>query len=164
MDQAEVTKLVETAVKAALAEAQKAPNTTIAALEARAIRGDAREEATRILSGVTLPEASKQRVIESALRDIPTKDGALDTVKFTEAVNAEAKREGAYVSTLTGGAQVRGLGLAAAAAVDPVKAREAEALQEADAKKLREASENVFFRLMGNKDAAKMAASKGVAA
>lgn len=100
MDEAAVQKLIEAAVKSA-----QTP------LLERAIRGDAREEATRILAGVTLQEASKSRVIDLVLaRELPVTDGALDKVKFAEAVNAEAKLEGAYVASLTGAGRVTGMG------------------------------------------------------
>lgn len=78
----------------------------------RAVRGDARELATKILAPITLDEKAKQRVIESCLRDLPLKDGELDTAKFTEAVNAEAKTEGAYVSHFSEAGKVRGMGSA----------------------------------------------------
>src|SRR6185369_815639 len=98
MDEAAVQKLIESAVKSA-----QAP------LLERAIRGDAREAATRILKDVNLQEASKSRVIDLVLsRELPILEGALDATKFTELVNAEAKREGAYVASLTNAGRVTG--------------------------------------------------------
>lgn len=147
MDAAEVNKLIETAVKAA-----QAP------LLERAIRGDAREAASKILSGVTLHESAKAMIVETVLRDIPTKDGALDETKFAEAVNAEAKRVGAVIAAATGSGRVTGMGAA------PVE------LSEADQKKLTERAKadeeeaiNIFEALGMPADAAKFAA-KGRAA
>lgn len=106
--EADVQRLVEAGVKAALAVQAG----TVAVLEKRALRGDAREEATRLLEAVTLPPASKGRVIDSLLeRDIPLKDGALDREKFKALVEAAAKSEGAYLTALMGdGARPIGLG------------------------------------------------------
>jgi len=120
MDETAVQKLIESAVKSA-----QAP------LLERAIRGDAREEASRILKDITLQEASKARVVDLVLsREIPMLEGALDKVKFAEAVNAEAKREGAYVASLTGAGRVIGMG-SGGAAPNPeaeTKLREASAM------------------------------------
>jgi hypothetical protein len=149
MDAAEVTKLVEAAVRAALApvQAQQAP------LLERALRGDAREEATRILAGVTLHEAAKTMVIENVLRDIPTKDGAIDTAKFTEAVNAEAKRIGAAFAAAGTGARPIGMGIAPV----QIDAKEAER-QAAQEKSEGENAIAIFESLGMPKDAATFAA------
>lgn len=135
MDDREVKALIESATKplvdtiTKLQEALEKSVSPVKTLEARALRGDATVEATRALSGLALAETSKQRVIENALRgDIPVKDGALDTVKFTELVMAEAKREASYVAGLTGGARVLGMGASVTTETDPVKIAEAEKL------------------------------------
>lgn len=108
----EVSGMDATELKA-LQESVKAANDANAKLLERALKGDAREEAARILAGISLHEAAKSLVIENVLRDIPQKDGVLDTVKWTEAVNAEAKRVGAVVSAATGSGQVNGMGAGA---------------------------------------------------
>lgn len=124
MDQAEINKLIEAGVKLATTPLL----TGQAALLERALRGDAREEAQRILTGVTLPELSKARVVEAALRTIPKTDvGELDTVKFTEIVNREAKSEGEYVATLTNSGRVVGMGSAPVQQTPEEKQRVAEA-------------------------------------
>ena len=146
MDQAEVTKLIESAVKAA-----QAP------LLERALRGDAREEAARLLRDVTLPEASKQRVIESVLREIPKKDGALDTAKFAEAITAAAKDEGQYVAALTGSGKVRGMG---AAPAPQVSVQEAEQIKESKTRN-RERSIKAYEALGMPRKAAEAAVSRG---
>lgn len=156
MDAAEVKKLQEGLAAQALVNAK---------LLERAVRGDAREEATRILKTLTLHEASKDRVIDLVLsRDLPVVDGALDKVKFAEAVNAQAKVEGAYVATLTGAGRVLGMNSGGSAETDPVKIREAAVTAEADSKREIELAESVFSRLTGSKEAGKAAANKGVAA
>lgn len=108
----EVSGMDATELKA-LQESVKAANDANAKLLERALKGDAREEAARILAGISLHEAAKVLVIENVLRDIPQKDGVLDTAKWTEAVNAEAKRVGAVVSAATGSGQVNGMGAGA---------------------------------------------------
>jgi hypothetical protein len=147
MDAAEVQKLIEAAVKTA-----QAP------LLERALRGDAREAATGILAGVTLHEAAKALVIDNVLRDIPTKDGALDTTKFKEAVEVEAKRVGAVVSAATGSGEVRGMGSA------PIQIDAKEAAARAERAKTEEEDAIKVFESLGMPpDAAKFAA-KGRAA
>ncbi len=152
MDATEVNKLIESAVKAA-----QAP------LLERALRGDAREAAAKILAPLALIEKGKARVIDTLLsRELPMKDGALDLVKFTEAVNAEAKAEGAYVAELSSSGQVRGMGITQPPQVLTEDARK---LQEAEAQRFAADTENVFSRLTnGNKTAAKNIAAREVAA
>jgi hypothetical protein len=146
MDEATVQKLIEAAVKTA-----QAP------LLERAIRGDARETATKILAGVTLHEAAKALVIQSVIRDIPVKDGALDETTFTESVNAEAKRIGAVIAAATGSGKVTGMGTAPV-----IDAKESERLAEAN-KRYEDEAISVFESLGLPKDAATFAA-KGRAA
>lgn len=145
MDEAAVQRLIESAVKAA-----QAP------LLERALRGDAREEATRILAGVSLPETSKQRVIAEALREVPVKDGVIDSVKFAESVNAAAKAEGAYIASLTGSGQVRGMG----AAPVHIDAKEVARRDELE-KRVQESAVNVFSILTGGNKAVAEAAARG---
>jgi hypothetical protein len=154
MDAAEVAKLVEAAVKAALAPviAQQVP------LTERAIRGDAREAATKILKDVTLHEAAKGMVIDTVLQNIPQKDGALDEAKFAEAVNAEVKRLGAVIAASTGSGRVVGMGAA------PVEIKPEEAARRAALAKTDEEDAVRIFESLGlPKDAATFAA-KGRAA
>jgi hypothetical protein len=154
MDAAEVAKLVEAAVKAALAPviAQQVP------LTERALRGDAREAATKILQGVTLHEAAKGMVIDTVLQSIPQKDGALDEAKFAEAVNAEVKRLGAVIAASTGSGRVVGMG-SASVEIKPEEAARRAAAAKAD----EEEAVSIFESLGLPKDAATFAA-KGRAA
>ena len=153
-----------------LQEAQKLIDdgikTATAPLLERALRGDAREEALNVLEGSRLPDATKRKIIEASLKQIPTKDGALDAEKFRAVVVAEAKAEAEYLATVTGRGNVVGLGPSfGAPAVDQDKLREAEKRQRKEAKRLRESEDAVFGRLMpGNEKAAELAASKGQAA
>jgi hypothetical protein len=151
MTEAEIKKLVESAVSSATAP-----------LKERALRGDAMVAAGRTLATVSLPDLAKQKVIDSVLREsIPTKDGALDETKLADLVMAEAKREGAYIASITGGGRVVGMGPSPVPAreVDPVKIAEAKALREAEY-----ASEVAVFEELGmNKTQAEFAV-KGRAA
>jgi hypothetical protein len=151
MDAAELKQLQESVAT------QTALN---ARLLERAIRGDAREEAVRILKGTSLHEAAKERVIESVTRDfgaIPVVDGTLDKAKFTEAVNLAAKAEGAYVATISGSGRVVGMG---AAPVVEIDAKEADRKKAAGEQRLKESIQ--AFRDMGMpKDAAERAAKFG---
>ncbi len=149
MDAAEVAKLVEAAVKAALAPviAQQVP------LTERAIRGDAREVATKILKDITLHESAKAMVIDTVLVNIPQRDGNLDTVAFTESVNAEAKRIGVVIAAATGSGRVTGMGAA------PVEIKPEEAARRAAAAKADDEQAVAIFESLGMPaDAAKFAA------
>jgi hypothetical protein len=93
---------------------QEAVATATAPLRERALRADAREEATSLLASVTLPDQAKARIIESVIREVPLKDGALDLTKFRESVVAVAKSEGEYLASVTGAGRVTGMGVAPA--------------------------------------------------
>jgi hypothetical protein len=158
MDAAELKKLNESLA------AQTAIN---ARLMERAVRSDAREAATKIVAGIELAEASRARVVENVLRDIPkTEAGELDAVKFAELVNQEAKREAQYVAELTGAGRVSGMGAGGGVMFtesDPVKAAEAaKALQLAEADDEKRAVET--YRRMGMDEKAANLAAKGRAA
>lgn len=155
MDEAAITKLVEARVTAELAKIANPVKT----LEARALRGDATVEATRVLSGLALLEVSKQRVIENVLRgELPLKDGELDTVKFGELVTAEAKREGVYASQLGGGGLIRGMG-PAPVPIDEAAAKRARDLEIAES----EDAVGVFQRFGLSEASAKAAVRREVA-
>ena len=128
-----------------------AANTAITeALQLKETRREAIAEGARILRDVALPASAKEYIIESVLRNpLPMKDGALDTVKLAEAVNAEASR----FAAATGQAQ-RVTGMGVAATVDTKESeRRAAAEKDQDANDLR-----IFESLMdGNKEAAKFA-------
>jgi len=142
MDAAELTKLQEAQQKLAADNAR---------LLERALRGDAREAAESILKTTSLEKLAWPRVIEAVTsRAIPQKDGQLDLVVFTEAVNAAAKAEGAYVAALTGSGRVVGMGAAPPPEVD---AKEAERKQ-IDAKQLRESRIRTWMDLKMSKEAA----------
>ena len=128
-----------------------AANTAITeALQLKETRREAIAEGAKVLRDVALPASAKEYIIESVLRNpLPMKDGALDTVKLAEAVNAEASR----FAAATGQAQ-RVTGMGVAATVDTKESeRRAAAEKDQDANDLR-----IFESLMdGNKEAAKFA-------
>lgn len=164
MDQAQFTKLQETVTnQAATIASQTAVNTRL--LE-RAIRGDARELAQTVLKPLTLHEAAKAEVVSNVLKgSLPmTEAGDLDSAKFTDLVNAEAKRLGDLAATLIGSGRPVGLGSPAPAATDPaVAAREAEAATKAKEFRIAEATRS-YMNLGMDENAAKRAALRGEAA
>jgi hypothetical protein len=151
MDAAELTKLQETV------KAQEAVNKQL--LE-RAIRSDAREEAGRLLEAVTLPAQAKARVIARVLEAAPPiKDGALDTAKLKEAVDAAAKAEGEYLASIMPSGNVIGMGQRPQQAIDPKESeRRAQLAKDEEANSI-----SVFESLGLPKNAAEFAA-KGRAA
>lgn len=119
--------------------------------------GRAREIGVSVLSDVSLIEAGKSRVIDSVIRaGVPMKDGVIDVAKFTEAVKAEAAREGEYLAGLLGSGRVVGMG-GAPARVQMTEAEEK--AQRKQEKRMREAQVNVFTDLTGDSRAGQFAAS-----
>lgn len=117
----------------------------------------ARRLAESTLRDVTLMEAGKTRVVDTCLRHMPMKDGALDETAFVESVKDEAKREGKYLAELMG-TGVRGMGAA------PVQLSEADEEKQRKAEqRLLESSASVFADIIGDPKAA-MFAAKGRAA
>jgi len=149
-----------------LQEAQKMVADAMAPMNLRLMRGDAREEAMRCLESISLPPQAKTRIVERALQDIPTKDGALDTEKLREAVVREAKSEGEYLASITGSGRVVGMGIGVVQMTEAQREdqRKREKRERKEAKRLRESAEDVFASLMGNPEAAKLAVSRGEAA
>ena len=95
---------------------------SVARLSGKETRREAIQEGARILRDMSLPDAAKEYVIETVLKEaLPMKDGALDTAKFTEAVNAEARRFGAAI-----GAGPRVTGMGAAPVVEITEAQRAQ--------------------------------------
>ena len=158
MDQAEIKKLQESLL------AQTAINDR---LVKRALRGDAIELATAVLSSTQLNEAARKYITETVVgspdspRELPVKEsGILDAVKLTEAVNAEAKR---YAAALPPAGRVSGMGGAPGPQLiesDPVKI----AAREAANKREQEDDIDSMARLMGGDRKLAEAAVKGRAA
>ncbi len=145
----EAKKLIEAGISAGLKP-----------LRERAIKGDAREEATRLLESVTLPAPAKTRIIERCVSQLVEKDGELDVDAFRKVVVAEAKAEGEYLAQITGSGRVTGLGdTGAPVAID---AKEAKRARKEEKQSLKE-SEDVWLDLMGNKTAAEISARGRVA-
>ena len=142
-----------------LQESLAATNAINAKLLERALKSDAREYATELLEAVTLPEAAKKRIVSCVIESVPTKDGAIDTAKLKESVDAAAKAEGQYLAEITGAGRVIGMGQATPT---PIDAKESE--RRAQQAKDEEANAISVFESLGMpKDAANLAA-KGRAA
>jgi hypothetical protein len=143
-------------------ETQKLIEAAVAPFRQRVITGDARAEATRLLETITLPAIAKNRIIERACATVPlTEAGELDVNKLREAVVAESKAEGEYIASLTGGAQVRGMGIGMVA--QPAPKPEEIAAREAQRKAEDEDEIGIFESIGMSPDAAKFAARGRVA-
>lgn len=77
--------------------------------EALAIR-DARDWAIAALRGVRLPDVTKARIVEQIVANPPMKDGGLDRAALKALLERTAKDETAYLTQLTGGGAVQGMG------------------------------------------------------
>jgi hypothetical protein len=129
----------------------------------RALRADAKDEALNILEGARLPDAAKRKIVENSLRSIPKTDaGALDSEAFRKIVVAEATSVAEMLSEATGAGRVFGMG-PSATIEDPEKVAAREKADRKALKRLHESEQDVFGRLMGNKQAAEFAANKKVA-
>lgn len=146
-------------------EAKKLIEAAVSPFRERAMRSDARDEATSIMKSISLPEQAKARIVERAIATLPLKEsGELNIEKLREQVVSEAKAEGEYLASITGSGRITGLGPSFAAVQDPVKLAEARKESEAEVASIREASKNVFTRLTGSAKAGEAAAAKGAAA
>ncbi len=141
-------------------EAKRLIEAAVKPFQTRFLRDEARAEATKLLESVALPQPAKLKIIERAVASVPeTADGALDLTKFRESVVTEAKSEGEYLSSITGGGRVFGMGVAGAVTVKPedIVAREA-------AKKREEEEAISIFESIGMPKSAAQHAAKGRAA
>ena len=143
------------------AEAKQLIEAATAPLRTRALRGDAREEATRLLSDIDLPGVAKTKIIERAIANVPTTaEGDLDTTKLRECVVSEAKAEAEYLaSVMPAGSRPRGMGATPAIAPKP----EDIVAREAQSKRDFEGDIQLFESLGMDRKAAEFAA-KGMAA
>lgn len=113
MDEAELKKLNES---------MAALNADNKKLRERMALSDAATEGRAILSTMRLDEAVSQRVLARCVARVPfTESGDLNVEEFKKAVEAEAKDEQAYISKITGGARVVGMGAPMQESVDPAK-------------------------------------------
>lgn len=113
------------------AEELKLLRESVSRLSNKETRREAIQEGARILRDVSLPDAAKEYIIETVLKEaLPMKDGGLDTVKFTESVNAEAKRFGGAIGA---GPRVTGMGASAPVEITEAQRTAAAKQQESEA-------------------------------
>ena len=126
------------------AEELKLLRESVARLSSKEMRREAIQEGARILRDVSLPDAAKEYIIETVLKEsLPTKDGALDATKFAEAINAEAKRFGGAIGM---GPRVTGMG--ASPVVEITEAQRAAAVEQR--KQERELYTEAWAQLLGD--------------
>ena len=117
----------------------------------------AREEGTRLLESVTMPEKAKVRIIERVVENLDL-SRELDLEEFGKAIAAEAKAEGEYLASITGSGRIFGMGTG----VVELKPKEAKKLKEA-AKEREKEARSIFESLGMPEEAAKIAARGRVA-
>lgn len=142
-------------------EAKKLIEAAVQPFRERALKGDAREEAARLLESVSLPPAAKTRIVDRVLTGaLPlTEAGELDRKKLGELVVAEGQSEGRYLAQITGAGRVTGMGISAP---EPPKPKELKEARRAAKEQKRDVVE-IFESIGLPKDAAKQAA-KGMVA
>lgn len=150
MDAAEVTKLVEAGVKAAMAPLQ-AENKKLS--ERLTITAEAPAVINEYFSGVRVSPAIMERVTRRAMEaaDRYMVEGKLDVTKFKTFIEAETKDEAAFIERATGGRVVIGMGTQAQ--TDPVKLAEAGKLEEKDREDTLKRVANLFLVETGDKEA-----------
>ncbi len=144
MDEAAVKKLIKEATDAATAPllAKLAEYEKPSVKPKKAIR--------RMLESIRLPDPAKEEVVRNLKSQVPlTESGAIDEAKLKPMVEAEAKRQAQLLEKLGLGG-VQGLGT-------PINPQEAQITQPKPEELLKE-SEDIFARLMDDKEAAKIAA------
>lgn len=113
MDEAAIKKLVESAVKEAVAATLASVQAPVKVLENRFQREDATTAGLQFLADISIKESSKRYIVDTVLRDgVPLKEGAIDSEKLKTLVEAEAKRFGEAASAESGGFAIRGMGIA----------------------------------------------------
>ena len=81
---------------------------SVVRLSDKEMRREAIQEGARSLRDVDLPDTAKEYIVTKVIeRGLPMKDGSLDTVKFTEAIHAEAREFGGAIGA---GSRVTGMG------------------------------------------------------
>jgi hypothetical protein len=155
---------VELTLQEAQAMVTKAVGEATAPFQRRLIEADAEKEISRIMRGSNLHADTLDRIVEESLRDIPTKDGALDTEKFRESVVKIAQREAEYAARLSGGGRVLGLGPSVALPLNEADRKaEKKRLKEAKAER-KEAKQDLresFAVIMGGDTEAAKRAARG---
>jgi hypothetical protein len=119
MDEAQVQRLIERSVAPLKADNQK--------LRERLAMADEVPKALReCFAGVRMEQATADRISRRVVERAAFKtDGTLDVDAFKKLVEAEIKEEGEYLSRISGGRVVIGMGSAPASS-DPAKIAEAE--------------------------------------
>ena len=135
MDEAQVQRLIETAVGPLKAE-------NVKLRERLAMAVDVPTAIKECFSGVKMEQATADRITRRCLERATFKaDGSLDTEALKKVVEAEIKDEGEYLSKISGGRIVVGMGPAAATGTDPKVLEAAEAkTEEAFAEEMKELS------------------------
>lgn len=112
MTDEQIKALVESAVTAAVKPFQEAAtktdNETARLREALALR-DARDFVTRKLAAIAMPDATRNRLVESLTPRAVIANGRLDEAAFGTLIEATAKAEMEYLQGITGGS-IRGMG------------------------------------------------------
>lgn len=143
MDDDALKRLIESAVSGAVAPLQA----EVKYLREELDRPKPAEAIRRHLTGIRLPDAAKERIVNLLSNSVPlTESKAIDDAKLKPLVESAAKDEAVYIESM-GYGRVAGLGTAVAP--------ESETLKEADVLK---ESEKIFGRLMGNEKAGAVAA------
>lgn len=108
MDKAEIMALIAESQKPLQESLTAATNENARLREALALR-DARDFVTRKLAAIAMPDATRNRLVESLTPRAIITDGRLDEAAFGKLIEDAAKSEMEYLQGVTGGV-IRGMG------------------------------------------------------
>lgn len=106
-------------------------NTTNARLSEQLAIRDAKDMAREALSRASLPEVTKNRLIEQLAKNPPMKDGMLDKDIFAATITEAMKTEAKYLESVLGKGQIRGMGPGADEDEEGEEGEEGEGFEEA---------------------------------
>lgn len=130
----------------ALIEANAQLKLSLEKLQEKDLLRDAGDYAAQKLADVELHEVTKARLKGSLVKTAPIKDGKLDLVAFDAQIAEAVKQEAAYLTEVTGGGRITGMGSTQPA--DPKPEELTKSLEES-------------FKAIGLSDSAAKAAARG---
>lgn len=84
--------------------------TEIARLKETALLSEARTFVAEVLAKVDMPEMTRARLAETLAKVPVVAEGALDKTTYQQAIEEAAKAEVAYIASVTGSGQIKGMG------------------------------------------------------
>jgi hypothetical protein len=107
--QQEESKMTETEIKA-LQEAKAVAEADVARMREALLLREARDFVTGKLSGITMPDLTRARLVEQLAGRPVVKDGKLDEPAYAPRIDEAVKAEIEYLAKVTGSGRITGMG------------------------------------------------------